>query len=98
MTEMFNVVKGVPLPAINRSPKNGERRKWPVEKMDVGDWCFIPERTTKSVSAYLSRITKNLPGKYTTRPATAIKTANGWEPCEPTCTDAIEGTGVWRTE
>jgi len=97
MSEMLNIVKGVPLPPINRSPK-GARRKYPIAGMEINDWFFVAGRTTKSVSAYISRITKGTDMVLTTRPCWAIKTNDKWAPAEPGTPDAVEGTGVWRVE
>lgn len=96
MTEMLNIVKGVPLPSINRGTPKGVRRKYPFEKMEVGDWVFVERRSTKSVSAYISRTTKPLPGSFATRPCWAIKNGDKWEPAEVGSSGAVEGTGVWR--
>lgn len=98
MSPMFNVQKGVPLPEINRAPK-GQRRKYPIETMAVGDMFFVPHRDTKSVSAYISRISKGVPGKFSARHCWMRKDARGhWHPCDPGGPPATEGTGVWRTE
>ncbi len=66
MTSMLAVQKGVPIPEVDRKPK-AVRRKYPVETMEKGDMFFLPKRETKGVSAYISRITKGLPGKFSTR-------------------------------
>lgn len=97
MAELFNIVKGVPLPPINRAPK-GARRKYPVATMEIGDWFFVAGRSTKSVSAYISRTTKAMTAKFTTRPAWAVQNDNKWVPAEPGTPGAAEGTGVWRVE
>ena len=98
MTTMYPVQDGVPLAAI-RAPKP-PRRKWPVETMQPGQFFFVPGKTGKSVSAYVSRITKDLPGKYTARHCWAYQTPNDglWHPCAPGAGMALEGVGVWRTE
>lgn len=95
MTTMFKVQSGVPLPEISRAPKTS-RRKFPVQGMAPGDMFFVPGKTGKSVSAYISRITKDLPGKYTARQITALLLADVWFPCDPTHPDAVDGVGVWR--
>jgi hypothetical protein len=97
MTAMFEVQTGVPLPEINRAPK-AANRKYPVVGMAVGAMFFVPGRTAKSVSAYISRITKNVPGKFSARHCWMIKNDNKWKPAEPNSKGAVEGTGVWRLE
>ncbi len=100
MTDMLTVQKSVPLPAIDRTPK-GKRRKHPVNTMAVGDMYFMPGAATKSVSAYISRITKPLPGTFSARhvwmrPGKPHEKAEGVI-ATPDTTGAKEGTGVWRT-
>ena len=99
---MFKVQSGVPLPEISRAPKT-PRRKFPVQGMRPGDMFFVPGKTSKSVSAYISRITKNLPGKYTARHCwMRLASDDVWQPIEPgqenLTAGATEGVGVWRTE
>lgn len=102
MTAMFKVQNGVPIPAIDRTPK-ATRRKFPVEGMQRGQMFFVPDKTTRSVSAYVSRITRDLPGKYSARhvfmrESMTTPGETSWELCEPTATGAVEGVGVWRIE
>lgn len=99
MTTMFKVQSGVPLPPISRAPKN-PRRKFPVHAMKPGDMFFMPERKPKLISAYISRITKGLPGKYTARSCWMRwnRSPAEWVRCEPTDRGAKEGVGVWRIE
>lgn len=101
MSEMFKVQDGVPLPEISRAPKQ-PRRKFPVETMEPGQMFFVPGKTSKSVSAYISRITKDLPGKYTARHCYmrkgAIHEDADWVLCTPDHAGATEGAGVWRHE
>lgn len=102
MTTMFKVQSGIPLPEISRAPKT-PRRKFPVHGMAPGDMFFVPGKTSKSVSAYISRITKNLPGKYTARHCWMIPVGMSgsqriWELSAEGVEGAEEGVGVWRTE
>lgn len=97
MTALLSVQKGVPMPEIDRSPK-GARRKYPVDTMAVGDMFFVQNRTSKSVSAYISRITKNLPGKFTARHCWMRFEAGKWVTAEANSPGAVEGAGVWRLE
>lgn len=95
---MYEINKGIPLPPIDRSG-NGSRRKYPIETMEVGDQLFVPGRASRSVSAYISRISKGLPGKFTARACWMKKDADGrWQLTEERGPPATEGTGVWRIE
>jgi hypothetical protein len=98
VTAMFKVQSGVPMPDIERSKP--PRRKWPVEEMQPGDFFFVPGRASRNVSAYVSRITKDLPGTFSARHIWAWedKRNGSWHPCAPSASGAIEGVGVWRTE
>lgn len=99
MASLFKVQDGVRLPEINRAPKT-PRRKFPVQGMTPGQFFFVPGKTSRSVSAYVSRITKHLPGKYTTRHMWASKPARSdeWVEAEANASGATEGVGVWRTD
>lgn len=99
VTTMFPVQSGVPVPPVDRRPKQ-PRRKFPVEGMQPGDMFFVPGKTSKSVAAYISRITKKLPGKYTARHCwmTPVE-VNGqacWDPANAGDPGAQEGVGVWK--
>lgn len=102
MSALFNVQKGVPLPEINRTPK-GVNRKHPIDTMEVGDMYFVPGRVGKTLSAYVSRIAKELPGRKFSarncwmRPGEPFEKAQ-WMLCSPDTAGAKEGTGVWRIE
>lgn len=97
---MFEVQQGVPLPKIDHRPKN-PARKHPLATMAVGDMYCVPDRTPKKVSAYIARISKGLPGKFTARHTWMRPGGEGepeWVVCDETHTEAREGTGVWRLE
>lgn len=103
MSATFKVQKGVPLPEIDRAPKTLQRKYW-LENMAVGDMFFVPGRTAKSLSSYISRISKDVPGKFSARHCWMREVDDNdvvldkWEPCTPTQKHATEGAGVWRIE
>lgn len=95
---MYEINKGIPIPAINRQGA-GRRRKYPIETMEVGDQLFIPGRSSRSVSAYISRISKDVPGKFSARACWMERNTEGkWQLTENRGPPACEGTGVWRVE
>lgn len=99
---MLGINKGVPLPTVNRKPKE-PRRVYPLDKMEVGDQVFQPGRKPKSISAYISRATKNLPGRFSARVCWMIPVGmkggeRVWQLSEQGVDGAEEGTGVWRIE
>lgn len=92
---MFDVQKGVPMPDVRRSAK---RWKYPVDTMEVGDMFVIPGRTVRSVSAYISRITKDMPKKFNCRHVLCKQVDDTWVLIEKSEPGSTEGVGVWRTE
>lgn len=95
MSGVLKVYDGVPMPPARR-PK---RRKFPFETMRVGQMVFDPDRSTRSVSAYVSRVTRSMPGKFRARHCWVVFDENEQPREVPEGTPgAIEGTGVWRTE
>lgn len=102
MSTDFSVQKGVLLPEINRTPK-GTKSKYPINTMSVGDMFFVPGRSSKSVGAYISRISKDVPGKFSARRCFMwLAPDDTWQmipPGEETqVAGATEGAGVWRIE
>lgn len=99
MTTMFKVQTNVERRKVSRAAKN-PRRKYPLDTMAVGGMFFVPNRNCKSVSAYISRTTKDLPGKWSTQRAWMWedKRNGDWRDCEPSAVGAVEGTQVWRDE
>lgn len=95
---MYEVQDGVPIPEINRAPQ-GARRKYPIETMKIGDMFFVEGRSSKSVSAYISRISKDVTGKFSARHCWMAKDGDGkWQLSTQDAAEAKEGTGVWRVE
>ena len=95
---MYEVQSGVPIPPVDRRAKQ-PRRKHPVEGMKVDDFYLLPGRKTNSVIAYVSRITKDLEGRWQARKKWMRKNESGkWRLCEQDAPGAVEGVGVWRVE
>jgi hypothetical protein len=98
MAAMFlPVAAGTPKPAVNRAPK-GVPRKYPLETTPVGQSFFVPGRKVRSVSAYISRISAKLPGKYSARHSWGVLNDNQWQLVEAGTPNAVEGVSVWRDE
>ena len=97
MSAMLSVQKGVPLPEINRASKG--LRKYPIDTMAVGEMFFVPGRSSKSVSSYISRISKGVPGRFSARycwmrPGLEHENCE-WVLVSPDEEGAVEGTGVY---
>lgn len=97
MAKVLKVQTDWPIPPVDRS--GGRRRKYPIEGMAVGAMFFVEGRKSKSVSAYISRISKGVEGVFSARRAWAIQREDGsWQEASPDTPGATEGTGVWRIE
>lgn len=92
---MFEVYDGVPVPPVKRP---SGPRKYPVRTMTVGQMFFVTGRKSRSVGAYIARITKDIEAKFIVRHCWVVfKDDKPVEVPEGT-PGAEEGTGVWRTE
>lgn len=98
MVRPHKILHGVPAPKVDRSSKQ-DRRKFRLEEMEVDDYILVPGRTTKSLSAYISRASKAVPGKFVCRPAWMMQTGpDEWALANDSDVGAVSGSGVWRTE
>ena len=91
---MLKVYDGVPIPGVNRTAS--ARRIYPIATMKVGQMFFRPGASPKSVSAYVSRITKDLPQRFITQRCWAIETPDGFIEVSSDATGGVEGVGIWR--
>ena len=99
---MFAVQKNVPIPRVNRAPQVASR-KYRLDEMAVGDMFFVPGRTSKSVSAYMARISKGMTQKFSVRHCWMTQVEGHVDKIEWVMSaegepGAKEGTGVWRVE
>lgn len=96
MSDEIIVQTGVPIPPVDRRPKN-QKSKYPLAKMAVGDMFFLPGRVTTSVSSYVSRLAAKMPGRrFETQSRNARQCDDGsWELVEQ---GGVEGVAVWRKE
>ena len=97
MAEPFQVYDDVPLPAINRSPR-GTSSKYPLKTMRVGQMFFVEGRKAKSVSAYVSRISKGMAEKFSARHCWVVFENGAPVEVSAETKGAREGAGVWRIE
>lgn len=68
----YRIDKNVPPPS---------RLKYPLEKLDVGDSFFVPEKTGQSMRTTVSHYQRTRGGKFITREVTEA---------------GVSGTRVWR--
>ena len=99
MTTAYKVQVGVPIPEINRTPKVS-RRRYPLDTLVVGGMFFIPGRTSRSVSAYVSRVARGTDRKFSVRHVWAKQETDGsWTLLDkPQGPPAVEGVAVWRVQ
>lgn len=99
MSEMYQIQKDGLRPAgERRQAAKQPRRKFPVESMEPGDSFFVYEKRGKSVSSYISRITKNLPGRFATEAGFAYAEDGKWVSCGENDEGAVAGVTVTRVE
>lgn len=99
MSGLLTIQSGVPIPEVDRRSKQ-PRRKYPLEDMKVGDFVFYPGSNPRSVSSYVSRVSRKL-GKFTTRRGFASKQDGVWTWIGATAPvpdgrHVAAGTGIWR--
>ena len=93
---MLQLQSNVPPPA--RKPVTDRRKKYPVEKMQVGDFFFIPNRRYSSIRTYFLTLSKQYNVKLKAEQIFAREGDAGWERCTEDTPGAVTGVGVWRME
>ena len=87
------------MPYAGAIPKpKGRDRSYPIDRMAVGDFFFLPERKRGNLSSYFSHQGKKLGRKFATRTLHMRRENEAWVEAHPTEPDAVQGLGVWRTE
>jgi len=94
---MHEVQKDVPIPKTIRTAPPA-RRKYPFDKMEVGDMFFVPDKTKNTLATHASTTGKKLGRKFVTRLVFMKEGLDGWTPCEQDEEGAVQGVGVWRVE
>lgn len=93
---MLQLQSNVPMPA--KKPVTDRRKKYPVEKMQVGDFFFIPGKQYSSIRTYFSALSKQHNVKLKAEQIHARQDDHGWEQCPADTPGAMSGVGVWRVE
>ena len=94
----ISLMLDIPIPPVRRPPAQGTRRIQ-LQTMPIGGMYFLPGRTARSVSAYVSRIAKQGNFKFTVRTLTMRPDKeHGWVVCDADDKQAVEGAGVWRAQ
>lgn len=93
---MLQLQSNVPLPDGRRA--RGPKKKYPVERMEVGDFFFVPNKRHSSIRSYFSTLGTQHGIKLKSEQIHARKGDHGWEQCPASETGAVSGVGVWRVE
>lgn len=97
--EMLPVMSDIPLPKRARAGMALRPRKYPFERMMVGQMFFIAGKTRNTLSTYFANVGKRLTMKFSSRMVHMRKGDDGvWTLCEASDDGAVRGLGVWRTE
>ena len=93
---MLQLQSNVPLPDGSRA--RGPRKKYPVERMNIGDFFFVPNKRHSSIRSYFSTLGTQNNIKLKSEQIHARRENDAWVQCEATAPGAVSGVGVWRTE
>lgn len=96
---MLELQRNVPMPP-KRQPRYGVdgRKKYPIERMAVGDFFFVPGKRYSSIRTYFIALGKQHNVKLKAEQTYGRQVKDRWEHCEQSEPGAIYGVGVWRTE
>ena len=102
MVTTHKVYKGIPMPKIKRSRSQSSQpraRKYDIGAMDVGDCHLIPGRDASAVGAYISRIARSEPGRFSLRSVELEPVGeDGWKIVDEPTDFSTPGVGVWRVQ
>jgi hypothetical protein len=95
---MLLLQRNVPPPV--KPPVTDKRKKYPVERMEIGDFFFVAQKRRGSIRTYFSALGKQHGIKLRSEQIHARREdeTSTWKPCEPDTPGAVEGVGVWRIE
>lgn len=95
---MLQLQRNVPPPATRTLAPDDGRKKYPFERMQVGDFFFVPGKTRNTIRTYFSTAGAKHVMKLTSKLIHARLIDEVWSPCEETDEGATLGVGVWRVE
>lgn len=95
---MLNLQRNVPPPTGRTLKDNDARKKYPFERMQVGDFFFVPKRRYSSIRTYFITAGQKHGIKLRSEQIFARQVNEQWTPCEKETPGAVSGVGVWRTE
>jgi hypothetical protein len=91
---MLQLQSNVPLPV--RKPVMDRRKKYPVEKMKVGDFFFVARKRHSSIRTYFSALSKQHGIKLKAEQIHARQGDHGWEQCPEDTPGAVSGGDLGR--
>jgi hypothetical protein len=93
---MLQLQRNVPPPV--KPPVTDRRKKYPVERMAVGDFFFVAGKRHSSIRTYFSALSKQHSIRLKAEQIHARQGEAGWEQCPADTPGAVSGVGVWRVE
>lgn len=96
---MFTVKKGVKFPGEGAN-RGGRGRKYPFDKLEVGEMFFVPDKTGSQFTTYVSLWGRRLGRKFRTQTTHMRQDliTNEWEPCKSGAAGAHKGVAVQRVQ
>lgn len=91
----YEICSKIPVPEVARQQQYISR-KYPYDKLAVGEMFFIPHRTKNNLSTHTSTVGKLLKRKFVTRLTHMVQKNHGWVLCSADTSGAVLGIGVWR--
>jgi hypothetical protein len=73
-------------------------RRYPFEKLEIGEWFFVPNKTGKSLYSHVSNVGKKLGRVFSTTQVYMREGPEGWESCTEDEPGAVIGVCIRRLE
>lgn len=89
---MISVMPRIPIPDYSVRTLAFKSRKYPFDKLEVGDWFFLPGRTKNNLSTYACTVSKKLGKTFATRLLYVLNDVK----VDADTDGAVLGVGVWR--
>jgi hypothetical protein len=98
VTKLFEIQSGAPerLAPQHIARARRPRYKYPIDKMKVGDFFLYPNANSRSVSSYVSRIAKDVPGIFSTKSVWMVMQRGKWRLADVATHGATRGLMVRR--
>ena len=95
---MLPIIKGQEMPKPANRNTGDSRRKYPFEKMEVGDMFFVPGKKRNTMTSYIASINKSSDARFSSRLTYMRQIEGEWVACEVSDEGATIGVCVRRVE